>query len=82
MPHQQSYRGVVHGTSVELSPAPNLPDGFEVDVTIRELRLTPEEKKRRLESLFGSCMDDAESLDRFLEWNHGQRKHNRNSVEP
>lgn len=37
---------------------PNLPDGIEVDVTLRELRLTPEDKKRRLELLFGGCQED------------------------
>lgn len=80
MSRDQTYRGVVHGASVELSSAPGVPDGTEVDITIRNIQLSPEERKRRLESLFGSCRDDAESLDRFLDWNDEQRKRNRSST--
>ena len=78
MSHQETYRGVVHGSSVELSPTLNLPDGLVVDVVIKRASLSTEQKQQRLEALFGSCQADADDLDRFLEWNRDQRKRNRN----
>jgi hypothetical protein len=81
MSHQETYRGIVHGSSVELSPALNLPDGMEVDDVIKRVSLTSEQKRQRLEALFGSCQSDADDLDRFLEWNRKHRKRNRNGHE-
>lgn len=76
-PH--TYRGTVDGASVKLLSTTGLPDGVEVDVTIKKVPLTDEEKRNRLESLFGSCQDDAESLSEFVDWNDRQRKRNRNA---
>ncbi len=78
MSTQRTYRGTLHGASVKLVSSPDLPDGLEVDVTIRQVPLTEDEKRDRLEALFGSCEGDAESLDEFIVWNDRQRKRNRN----
>lgn len=78
MPHQEAFRGVVRGSSVDLSPALNLPDGLVVDVVIKLASLSAEQKQDRLEALFGSCHADADNLGRFLEWNQAQRNRNRN----
>jgi len=73
-----TYRGTVQGASVKLTTATGLPDGLEVNVTIAQVPLSDDEKRKRLESLFGSCEDDAESLSEFAAWNDRQRKLNRN----
>jgi len=78
MSTQHTYRGTLHGSSVQLETTPNLPNGLEVVVTIHQIPLTDDQRRNRLESLFGSCADEAESLDEFMEWNGLQRKHNRN----
>jgi len=75
-------RGVVHGKIIELEDDAGLPDGQEVDVTIqptREARLAPGEGLRRS---FGAWADEAEELDRYLEWNRQQRKIGRPEIGP
>ncbi len=75
-------RGVVHGRTVELEDDAGLPDGKRVDVMIQpvqEERLAPGEGLRRL---FGAWADEAEELDRYLEWNRQQRKVGRLGIEP
>ena len=75
-------RGVVHGKTIELEEAPGLPDGQPVNVMIHPLqegRLAPGEGLRRS---FGAWADDAEELDRYLEWNRQQRKVGRPEIEP
>ncbi len=75
-------RGVVHGNTIELEQALGLPDGETVNVTIERLtqtdrRLPPGEGIRRAE---GAWAEDAEELDKFLEWNRRQRKVSRPEV--
>jgi hypothetical protein len=76
-------RGVVHGRTIELEDDAGVPDGEEVSVTIqpvpKEQRLAPGEGLRRS---FGAWAEDAEELDRYLEWNRQQRKIGRPEVEP
>lgn len=75
-------RGIVHGKTIELEDAPGLPDGQEVSVMIhpvQEERLAPGEGLRRS---FGAWADEAEELDRYLEWNRQQRKIGRPEIEP
>lgn len=74
----QTYRGTLHGSAVKLVTSPNLPDGVEVDVTIRQVPMSDADRRTRLESLFGSCEDETDSLDEFAKWNDQQRKRNRN----
>ncbi len=77
----ETYRGVVHGSVVELSQVPNIPNGIEVDVIIKNTELTAEQRQERLKALFGSCKEDAEDLDSFLQWNTRQRSRNRPETE-
>ena len=77
MNNQEGYRGIVHGSSIELSPPFNLPDGMEVEVVIKQVKVTNEQRKQGLSPLFGSCQCDAEDLDKFLEENREQRRKNR-----
>ena len=79
-----TLHGVVRGKTIELEEAPGLPDGQRVGVTIEPLpttgpaQLPPREGLRRA---FGAWTDDAEELDRFLEWNRQQRKVGRGRIE-
>ena len=64
--------GVIHGKTIELEQEPGLPDGQTVAVTVQPLqekRLPPGEGIRRSA---GAWADDAEELDRFLEWKRGR----------
>jgi hypothetical protein len=68
-------RGVIHGKTIELDQAPNLPDGQPVTVVVQPVvepeKLPPGEGIRRSA---GGWSDDPEGLDRYLEWNRQQRK--------
>lgn len=76
-------KGVIHGKIIELEQEPGLPDGQEVNVNIQPIPqqelLPPGEGLRRA---FGAWADDAEELDRYLEWNRQQRKIGRPGIEP
>ena len=73
-----ALRGVVHGKTIELERALNLPDGQEVTVVVqpsdRTKNLAPGDGLRRA---FGGWADNAEGLDEYLEWNRRQRKQTR-----
>ncbi len=68
-------RGVVRGRTIELEQEPGLPDGQQVKVTME-----PADKGsdfpsgEGLRRSAGSWADDAEGLDRYLEWTRQQRK--------
>ncbi len=70
-----TVHGVVRGKTIELEREPGLPDGQQVKVTMepadKEGALPPGEGLRRSA---GAWADDAEGLDRYLEWNRRQRK--------
>jgi hypothetical protein len=75
-------KGVIHGRTIELDCEPGLPDGQSVEVTVQPLaateqRLPPGEGIRRSA---GAWAEDAEDLDRFLEWNRQRRKIGRREV--
>jgi len=77
---QAVLRGVIHGKTIELDQEPGLPDGQSVSVTVQPLpakRLPPGEGIRRSA---GAWADDAEELDRFMEWNRQQRKVGRREI--
>ena len=82
MSTDETYRGVVHGSTIELHHSPGVPDGVEVEVVIKRRKLTDEQRKQQLNSLFGSCREDADDLDEFLRWNGQQRKLNRTDQSP
>lgn len=67
-------KGVIHGKTIELEEQAGLPDGQSVSVTLhplQEKRLPPGEGILRSA---GAWAEDADGLDRFLEWNRQQRK--------
>jgi len=76
-------KGVVHGKTINLDHEPGLPDGQRVTVTVEPVpareKLPPGEGLRRA---FGGWADDAEELDKYLEWNRQQRKLARRDIEP
>ena len=75
--------GVVHGKSIEFASEIGLPDGQRVVVIVQPLssceRLAAGEGLRQS---FGAWADDAEELDKYLEWNRQQRKVSRRPLEP
>ncbi len=78
-----SFNGTIHGRTIELQQDSGLPDGQKVIVTLQALpaagNLAPGEGLRRA---FGACADEAEDLDKYLEWNRQNRKINRPEIEP
>ena len=70
-------RGIVHGKSIELEHPLPMPDGSEIELVVKRTPMSAEQRKQRLEAIFGSCEQDAEDLDEFLNWNREQRKHSR-----
>ena len=71
---QVVLKGIAHGKLIELEQEAGLPDWQAVSVTVQPLhekRLPPGEGIRRSA---GAWADDAEELDKFLEWNRQQRK--------
>ncbi len=75
-----ALRGVVHGKIIELDEEVGLPDGQAVTVSVQPVgrRLPPGEGIRRSA---GAWADDAEELDKYLEWNRQQRKISRPPIE-
>ena len=74
-------KGIVRGKTIELEREPGLPEGEEVTVTMQlshQRKLPPGEGLRRA---FGAWAEDAEELDKFLEWNRQQRKHGRRELD-
>jgi hypothetical protein len=71
--------GVVHGKTIELDDETGFPDGQQVKIIIQPVsgteglskRLPPGEGIRRSA---GAWANDAEELDKYLEWNRRQRK--------
>lgn len=74
MTTEDTYRGIVNGSTIELQQAIGVPDGAEVEITIKPNRLTDEQRKEKLVAAFGGCSEDAADLDDFLNWNEQQRK--------
>lgn len=77
----KTMRGVVHGKTIELPEETGLPEGQEVNVTLQPVtaQLPPGEGIRRSA---GAWAEDAEELDKYLEWNRQQRKLSRRELEP
>ena len=74
MTTEESYLGIVNGSTIELKQAIGIPDGAEVEVTIKPNRMTDEQRKQKLQAAFGGCSEDATDLDEFLTWNKQQRR--------
>ena len=79
-------RGVAHGKIIELESELALPEGQPVTVMVQaaapseeSTQLPPGEGLRRA---FGAWAEDAEELDKYLEWNRQQREIGRAEIEP
>ena len=70
-------RGIIHGKSIELEHLLSIPDGSEIELVVKHQPINAEQKRQRLEAVFGSCEADSRELDDFLNWNREQRKHSR-----
>jgi hypothetical protein len=73
-------RGVVHGKTIELPKETGLPEGQEVAVTLETVGDATEPGAGIRESA-GGWADEAEDLDKFLEWNRQQRMASRRLYE-
>jgi hypothetical protein len=77
-------RGVIRGKLIELEQEPGLPDGQQVCVTVEPISPssspTSPEALEALRRAAGAWADDAEELDRYLEWNRRQRKGSRPEI--
>lgn len=79
-----AMKGIVHGKTIELKDEPGFPDGQEVSVTVEPVSaaMSPS-SAAALESLrraAGAWADDAEELDRYLDWNRHQRQGTRPEI--
>ncbi len=70
----QVFHGVLHGQSIELDRLPSLPDGSKVDVIVSQVKLSNADRSHKLRELFGGCAEDADELDKYVEWNRQQRQ--------
>ena len=66
--------GTVAGNLIRFEEPLGLPDGTGVEVVIRPIEPSDQAKQLKLESLFGSCRNDAADLDAFLQENADQRR--------
>ena len=71
---KHELRGSVQGRPVLLEDDPGLPDGQQVTVRLTPRPPSDEAGRATLLRLAGAWADDAEDLDRFLEWNRQQRQ--------
>lgn len=78
----ETLRGIIHGTTIELEHPLQMPDGSEVELVVKPKPMSDEQRRMKLESLFGSCRDDADELDEFLKWNREQRQQSRPEIDP
>ena len=74
MTTEETYLGIIHGSTIELQQVLGIPDGAEVEITIKSNPITDEQRKQKLEAVFGGCSADAADLDEFLDWNTQQRR--------
>ena len=74
-------RGVVHGKTIELESDAGLPEGLPVSVVVRPLTRSASTGEGFRRS-FGGWAEDADELDKYLEWSRRQRKAGRPEIEP
>lgn len=78
----KSIHGIVSGNSIRLDEPLNLAEGTPVEVLLRPMGASQQERDMRLKSLFGSCRESANDIDEFLEANAQQRRLARREIEP
>lgn len=67
------FKGVVHGKTIDLDRAPEMPEGQAVSVVLRPTLPSGE----GLRQAFGSWADDAEKMEQFLHDVRQRRKDGR-----
>ena len=77
-------RGVIHGNTIELVDDSGLPEGQPVTVTVHPVAVETiaQTSGTGLAASFGAWANDADELDRYLEWNRQRRKVGRAEIEP
>lgn len=79
----KTLKGVIRGKAIELEEETGLLEGQEVTVTVEPVS-RPSDAPDALEALKraagGWADDDAEGLDRYLEWNRRQRQAGRREI--
>ena len=79
-----TLKGVIHGKTIELELEAGLPDGQEVSVTVEPVSPatspTGPDALAALRRAAGTWSDDAEGLDRYLDWSRQQRAGNRAEI--
>lgn len=80
MSTEAGIRGIAHGKMIELEHDSGLPEGQSVVVVVRPI---PSEyvPGDGLRESFGGWADEAEELDKYLEWNRKQRKVSRPEID-
>jgi len=78
-------RGVAHGKIIELESELALPEGQPVTVMVQPVVSTAEDvgalpPGEGLRRAFGAWAEDADELDKYLEWNRRQRKVSRPEI--
>ena len=79
------FQGVIHGKTIELEQEPGLPDGQKVAVIVEPAAAsasspTSAEAREALRRAAGTWADDADELDKFLQWNRERRKSSRREI--
>ena len=70
----REIHGLIRGRTVVLEDDPGWPEGQDVTVRITARAPSDEAARDRLRSAAGGWAEDAEELDRYLEWNRVRRK--------
>jgi hypothetical protein len=73
-------RGVIHGKTIELPEETGLPEGQEVTITLEPVA-APSAPGDGIRASAGGWADEAEELDKYLEWNRQQRKASRRPLD-
>ena len=73
-------RGIAHGKMIELEQDSGLPEGQSVVVVVKPVQAAAMPGEGLRES-FGGWADEAEELDKYLEWSRKQRKVNRREID-
>lgn len=76
-----TFKGVVHGKTIELNDSAGLPDGQEVTVILQPVKHAKLPPGEGLRQSAGTWADDDEGLDAYLELNRQQRKQSRPEVD-
>jgi hypothetical protein len=76
------FKGTVHGKVIELDQPSDLPDGQQVTVVVQPTNGSNLPAGEGLRRSAGSWAEEADELDKYLEWNRQQRKGQRRELGP